>query len=297
MISAWGLLRRGRGEEREPFPPVHSGQALYLHLPSLGMGEPQPVLCAPPWTPAVWPPAAHKELDQWLTGGSGWGLPCWGYQALHCPLSCQHKDANPTSADYMPTEDCAWPFTQWCPLLLMTSVTTRCCVPHFIAKKADAQRSQAACPKLPRTSLQLVALGIELRSFWPLGTAFLFENSPVPSGWAVSQILLQPYAWVYNPGWAKQAQGFLVGGLSWVQPHAWPFPRENASFPSLSLPHGLSYTTDWAMENTDPRMAKAQAELRPQLAGHRMPCTQHDEQDIGTSLRKGGQIWAADHTG
>lgn len=167
----------------------------------------------------------------------------------------------------MPTEDCAWPFTQWCPLLLMTSVTTRCCVPHFIAKKADAQRSQAACPKLPRTSLQLVALGIELRSFWPLGTAFLFENSPVPSGWAVSQILLQPYAWVYNPGWAKQAQGFLVGGLSWVQPHAWPFPRENASFPSLSLPHGLSYTTDWAMENTDPRMAKAQAELRPHWLG------------------------------
>lgn len=193
----------------------------------------------------------------------------------------------------MPTEDCAWPFTQWCPLLLMTSVTTRCCVPHFIAKKADAQRSQAACPKLPRTSLQLVALGIELRSFWPLGTAFLFENSPVPSGWAVSQILLQPCAWVYNPGWAKQAQGFLVGET----PTSMAIPKGKCLLP-FPLPSSWSQLHNWLGHGEHwPKDGQSPGRTAATLAGHRMPCTQHDEQDIGTSLRKGGQIWAADHTG
>lgn len=165
----------------------------------------------------------------------------------------------------MPTEDCAWPFTQWCPLLLMTSVTTRCWVPHFIAKKAEAQRSQVACPKLPRTSLQLVALGIELRSFWPLGTAFLFENSLVPSGWAVSQILLQPYAWVYKPGWAKQAPGFLVCGGVYPESSHMHGPSQGKMPPSLPSPFLMVSAT----QLTGPWRALTQGWPKPrQNCGH-----------------------------
>lgn len=59
-----------------PFPGVGGGW-----VPTHWQG-----LCVPPWSPAVWPPAAYKGLEQWLTVGSlAAASPVEATRPFHCP--------------------------------------------------------------------------------------------------------------------------------------------------------------------------------------------------------------------